>query len=181
MSKFRIALVAVVAIVALAACSAPIAKGAAVPPAPAAASTSAAPAAPTTVAFGAAQTYKDGLSITVKPTGAGQATAMAAGAEASAGKTFGFDVTLTNGTKVVFDPALVQGSVTYGAAGKVAGAVFDSPDSISTGNFTGAIAPGQSQTVHFTWAIPTDGLGQVTYVVTPSFEHAKTIFTGALA
>jgi hypothetical protein len=90
-----------------------------------------------------------------------------------------FDVTLTNGTSGLYDPTLLTISTVYGAAGAQASQVFDSAQNLGT-PFSGKVLPGKAQTVRMAFAIPPEGLSDVTMTVTPDFSHNDAIFTGGL-
>ena len=123
--------------------------------------------------------WDDNLAVHVKPVGLAKASATAAGAEATAGDMYLFEISIINGTGKTFDPAMFQADVNYGATGAAAQRVFDSGQGIGD-NFQGKILSGKQQTVKFAYAIPADQLADVQMVVSPSFMHTEAIFTGIL-
>jgi len=139
-----------------------------------------APVAPLFLPFGQQWPYTDKLVVAVIPKGVSKASQYAAGAEKSGGEIYLFEVQIINGTKAAFDPAITQGSVTYGTGGLQAGRVFDSAKNLAD-SFTGMILPGQQQTVVEAYAVPAAEIGNVTMTFTPDFSHAPAIFSGPLS
>ena len=134
------------------------------------------------VKFGETWTYEDGVQITVTPVGPSLATEYAAGGEATGGEIFIFDVVVLNGSDAIFDPTMFMESMQYGAAGMQAERVFDSgnPAVGDSGSFEGKILPQKQQTARMAYAIPAAELGDVTMIVSPSYDHIDAIYTGPL-
>jgi hypothetical protein len=135
--------------------------------------------APLFLPFGQTWPYADGLTVAVIPKGVAKATAYAAGAEASGGEMYLFEVQIINGTKAAFNPILTQASVTYGAGGLQAGRVIDTANNLEN-SFEGMILPGQQQAVVEAYAVPAAEIGSVTMTFTPDLSHAPAIFSGPL-
>lgn len=133
------------------------------------------------IAFGETWVYEDGIEVIVTPVGPAT-TVDGAGAEATGGQYWIFDVVLTNGSDAIFDPTGFTESVQYGATGLQASRVFDvgNPELGSSFGFEGQILPGKQQTLRLGYAIPHTEVADVTMIVTPSFEHVDAIYTGAI-
>lgn len=129
--------------------------------------------------FGEAFVWSDGMSVKVTPIGAGMATAYAAGAEATNGQIYVFEVEIFNGTDANFDPVLFVSHTNYGSAGTPAQRVFDADQGVS-GSFQGVILPGKRQTMKMALAIPADQLGDVVMSVSPGFQYTDEVFSGDL-
>lgn len=184
MKKTLIAGLALAAVLGLSACGAsvsPADKPSALPLATT--QSSAAPTPVSEVVSGAKYDsqfiWDDNLAVHVKPVGPAKASEYAAGAEATAGSVYLFEISIINGTGETFDPAMFQADVNYGATGTAAQRVFDTANGIGD-NFQGKILSGKQQTVKFAYAIPADQLQDVQMVVSPSFMYTEAIFTGIL-
>lgn len=129
--------------------------------------------------FGDTVTWVDKLAVAVKPVGAGTVSSSGLGATTSGGALYMFDVTLSNGTSDLYDPTMLTISTVYGSSGTQASEVFDSAQNLGT-PFSGKILPGKAQTVRMAFAIPPEGLSDVTMTVTPDFSRKDAIFTGGL-
>ena len=123
-------------------------------------------------------TYDSGLKVAVsvpKPT---KISDMAAGGE-GIGTMVVFSVTLTNGTKETYDPALSRVSVAYGSEGVQADQVFDSANKVGD-SFSTKILPGKKATARYGFAVPAKDQGDLVIEVTPGFlDSAATLFTGS--
>lgn len=188
----RIALTAVAAatLLGLAGCSTPATKApvAADSPAVASQAATAPPATPAPdkkksaliVKFGETVEYADGIKVTVKHVGTAVGSQYAAPEAARGAEVQLFELTLVNGTADTFEPAIFQDSAVYGAAGIKAQNVFDSGQGVSSGNFTGVMIPGGTQTITAAVLIPTAELSSTVFTVTPSFKHKAAVITGGL-
>lgn len=128
-------------------------------------------------AFGEEWTYEDGIAVKVTYAGAGMASEYAAGAEDTGGQIRLFDVSITNNSEAIFDPAMFMADINYGAEGTAASRVFDSANGIGD-QFQGKILPGGTQTVSMAYAIPTDVPVDLIATITPSWEHEEKLFYG---
>lgn len=181
--KKSLTVLALTAMLGLTACSTEATKSEAVE-SPAASESAAAPSsAPAKdikdelAAFGEEWTYKDGIAVKVAYAGAGMASEYAAGAETTAGQIRLFDVSITNNSEEIFDPAMFMADINYGAEGTAASRVFDTANGIGD-QFQGKILPGGTQTVSMAYAIPTDAPLDLIVTITPSWEHGEKLFFG---
>jgi hypothetical protein len=128
--------------------------------------------------FGQSFSYDDGMTISVAPPKSGQATETAAGATETAGEIMILTVTITNGTKKVFDPSVVSADLNYGPDGTAAQRVFDSAQNLGSG-FEGKILPGKKQVAKLAFGVPAHP-GEVLVSIAPSFSHTDALFSGTV-
>lgn len=128
--------------------------------------------------FGQVFEYNDGMTISVAPPTPGMASDTAAGADQTAGELMILTVTITNGTKKVFDPSIVRADLNYGADGTAAERVFDSAQNLGSG-FEGKILPGKRQVAKLAFAVPAHP-GEVLVSISPSFSHNEALFMGVV-
>lgn len=152
------------------AAAAPVAAPSTEAPAPAPEPTPTGPAK-----FGQTFTYPDGIAITVAKPVAGVASKYAYGAEQTGGNLRIVTVTITNGTKKVFDPGVVTEDLNYGPDGTAAEQVFDSAQ-LGEG-FEGKILPGKKQVAKLAFAVPA-GPQDLLFSISPSFSHDDALFMG---
>ena len=127
--------------------------------------------------FGEEWTYDDGISVNIAYTGGKTASQYAAGAEATANQIRLFDVSVTNNSKEVFDPAMFNVDVNYGAEGTAAKRVFDSGSGLD-GQFQGKVLPGGTQKVTMAFAVPIDGPLDLLVTTSPSWDHDEKLYFG---
>lgn len=126
--------------------------------------------------FGETFAYEDKITIAVaKPTSA-MATDSAAGATETAGEIRILTVTITNGTKKVFDPTQFTADLNYGPDGTAASRVFDSAQNLGSG-FQGKILPGKKQVARIAFGVPA-GPQDILVSIAPSFGHTDALFLG---
>lgn len=128
--------------------------------------------------FGQVFEYEDGMTISVGAPTSGMATDTAAGAEETAGEIMILTVTITNGTKKVFDPNLVRADLNYGADGTAAQRVYDSAQNLGSG-FEGKILPGKKQVAKLAFGVPAHP-GEVLVSISPSFSYNEAMFLGTV-
>ncbi|WP_461168812.1 DUF4352 domain-containing protein [Arthrobacter sp. Z1-15] len=127
--------------------------------------------------FGEEWTYDDGISVNIAYTGGKTASQYASGAEATANQVRLFDVSVTNNSKEVFDPAMFNVDVNYGAEGTAAKRVFDSGSGLD-GQFQGKVLPGGTQKVTMAFAVPIDGPLDLLVTTSPSWDHDEKLYFG---
>ena len=127
--------------------------------------------------FGEERTYDDGISVNIAYTGGKTASQYASGAEATANQVRLFDVSVTNNSKEVFDPAMFNVDVNYGAEGTAAKRVFDSGSGLD-GQFQGKVLPGGTQKVTMAFAVPIDGPLDLLVTTSPSWDHDEKLYFG---
>lgn len=128
-------------------------------------------------AFGEEWTYDDGLTVKVSYLGGENASEYASGAEASGGQLRLFEVSITNNSEEIFDPAMFNASINYGAEGTAGKRVFDSAIGLD-GQFQGKILPGGTQTVKMGYAVPNDAPLDLLMTTSPSWDHEEKLFFG---
>lgn len=128
-------------------------------------------------AFGEELTYDDGIAVNITYTGGKTASQYASGAEATANQVRLFDVSVINNSKEVFDPAMFNVDVNYGADGTAAKRVFDSGSGLD-GQFQGKVLPGGTQTVTMAFAVPIDGPLDLLVTTSPTWDHAEKLYFG---
>lgn len=128
-------------------------------------------------AFGEEWTYEDGLTVKVSYLGSETASQYASGAEATGGQMRLFEVSITNNSEEIFDPAMFNASLNYGAEGTAGKRVFDTGTGLE-GQFQGKILPGGTQTVKMGYAVPNDAPLDLLMTTSPSWDHAEKLFFG---
>ncbi|MDK1358728.1 hypothetical protein QNO00_00395 [Arthrobacter sp. zg-Y1219] len=128
-------------------------------------------------AFGEEWTYEDGLTVKVSYLGGATASQYASGAEATGGQLRLFEVSITNNSEEIFDPAMFNASVNYGAEGTAGKRVFDTGSGLE-GQFQGKILPGGTQTVKMGYAVPNDAPLDLLVTTSPSWDHEEKLFHG---
>lgn len=128
-------------------------------------------------AFGEEWTYEDGLTVKVSYLGGETASEYASGAEATEGQLRLFEVSITNNSEEIFDPAMFNASINYGAEGTAGKRVFDSAIGLD-GQFQGKILPGGTQTVKMGYAVPNDAPLDLLMTTSPSWDHDEKLFFG---
>lgn len=128
-------------------------------------------------AFGEEWTYEDGLTVKVSYLGGATASQYASGAEATGGQLRLFEVSITNNSGEIFDPAMFNASVNYGAEGTAGKRVFDTGSGLE-GQFQGKILPGGTQTVKMGYAVPNDAPLDLLVTTSPSWDHEEKLFHG---
>ncbi|MBO0895421.1 hypothetical protein [Arthrobacter sunyaminii] len=128
-------------------------------------------------AFGEEWTYEDGLTVKVSYLGGATASQYASGAEATGGQLRLFEVSITNNSEEIFDPAMFNASVNYGAEGTAGKRVFDTGSGLE-GQFQGKILPGGTQTVKMGYAVPNDAPLDLLMTTSPSWDHEEKLFHG---
>jgi len=123
--------------------------------------------------FGEAMNWTDGISISVSKPSAFKAGEYAAGVTPGL-KQVVFEVVLTNNTKAALKPSVYS---TVASGGSEASAIFD------TGNPTGSIDGGPKtailpgKTVKWLEAYSVADVKDITFQISPSFDHEDAIFT----
>jgi hypothetical protein len=90
-----------------------------------------------------------------------------------------FDLKLTNGSDKPIDLNSVVVTTYYGSKNQLAPPIYT--PSAGTSDFTGTLAPGDSATASYGFAVPTSELGKVTMVVDFDAAHSSATFTGAVS
>lgn len=121
--------------------------------------------------------YSDGLMVEIAGSFAQKASKNVKGAESSGGQIVVASVRIENNTTAPYDPAEVEVTATYGN-GTVAPPVTD-PTRDLVADFEGVIDVSDEGVAAAGFAIPTSGLGKVTFVVDlHDDEHEPVSFSG---
>lgn len=119
-------------------------------------------------------TYPDGLTVAI--TGISHAEIADRGPGAMTGERYTlFEVEVTNDSGRAVEANQVVVALTYGSPARVANPVYVAGQTL---DLSGRIEPGASATADYAFAIPTQGLGEVTLSLDIDGAHGLAVFNG---